>query len=242
MDNIPVPTKPTCKYDEMTETFVKETISALFMETNLNKTNLHTIEKRCIDHKEAIDFCTSSMKNVQGKLEEMSNPTIGQGSSLGSSQSDKNEVNNSGLDGLCEFAMEINDKVSGIINIVLANEYEVSKLIKEMNFIKEQCNQSCQENCGSLEKCLDNMDRLGNWTMQLKKDMERCKRIMSNDFILSNSSSEEIFEDADTKTLSGISRQKSLLDVEDQQNQYGLSQKMGYWEYWGTVWIKIGIW
>ena len=83
------------------------------------------------------------------------------------------------------------------------------------------------------------MDRFGNWIMQLKKDMERCKRIMSNDFILSNSSSEEIFEDADMKRLSGISRQKSILDVEDQQNQYGLSQKIGDWEYWEPMAVHI---
>ena len=56
-------------YDPHSDTFVKEAIDALFMETNVNRNGLDKIQKTCDDHRAAIDLCSLAVQNIQKKLD-----------------------------------------------------------------------------------------------------------------------------------------------------------------------------
>ena len=57
------------QYDPHSDTFVKEAIDALFMETNVNRNGLDKIQKTCNDHRAAIDLCSLAVQNIQTKLD-----------------------------------------------------------------------------------------------------------------------------------------------------------------------------
>ena len=91
-----------------------------------------------------------------------------------------------GLEGICQFAIQINDKVTEISSRILACEFKISQVSDELLLSKKFTGRINNENSSQLECCLRRMDGFETMIKELKADIDKCKQIMSNDFILLN--------------------------------------------------------
>ena len=103
-----------------------------------------------------------------------------------SSDQDSNDMIVDGLEGICQFAIQINDKVTEISNRILACEFKISQVSDEILLSKKFTGRINIENSSQLECYLKRLDGFEILIKELKGDIDKCKQIMSNDFILLN--------------------------------------------------------
>ena len=125
-----------------------------------------------------------SGKVVQEKFKEM----------FATSDDNCNDFLNDGIDGICQFAIQINDKVTEISNRILASEFKISQIHDEILLTKKGSDQSNKESVMQLNVSLRRLDAFETTIEEMKKDIDKCKAIMSNDFILLNEEESNLSE------------------------------------------------
>ena len=104
---------------------------------------------------------------------------------------DTDEMINIGLDGLCHFAIQINDKVSEISNNILATDFNVSELSGKLLINMEEYQEDTEKNNEQFKLSFKRMEEFEIIINELRKDIHTCKQIMSNDFALFNDGNDD---------------------------------------------------
>ena len=129
---------------------------------------------------------TLSVNIIQEKFKEIIPDEAVELFSMRAPDYDGNDVITDGLDGICHFAIQINDKVTEISNRILASEFKISQVNDDLLLTKKVCDKARKDDCCQINDSLRRLSEFELTITDLKRDIDRCKEIMSNDFILSN--------------------------------------------------------
>ena len=110
------------------------------------------------DDLQIISKNTISGKIVQEKIKKQLSQEIGGPFFTNESDQDSNDMIVDGLEGICQFAIQINDKVTEISNRILACEFKISQVSDELLLSKKFTGRINNENSSQLEYCLRRMD------------------------------------------------------------------------------------
>ena len=177
------------RHKEVVNETEEHTNKALAEVTHRIKKNEDTIENLQNGHndiKKTIPTNTLSLHKVQANMEKDNNkkiePTKPAPETINISRDVGASLNNE-LKTLCQFAVQMNDKVSGVSKRILGNEYKISDLDSRLNRIDQRCVQTSIHH-ENKQRISDEM--IQSLIQQLKYDIDQRVKILSQDFVPSD--------------------------------------------------------
>lgn len=177
------------KHKEVVNETDENTDKALTEVTHRIKKNediIQNLQNGQNDIKKTIGSYTHILDKVQANMEKDSNkkiePTKLAPESVKISRGASESLNNE-LKTLCQFAVQMNDKVSGVSKRILANEYKISDLDSRLNRIDKRCVQTSIHH-ENKQRISDEM--IQSLIQQLKYDINQCVKMLSQDFVPSD--------------------------------------------------------
>ena len=177
------------KHKEVVNETDEHTDKALTEVTHRVKKNediIETLQNGHNDIKKTIRSNTLILHKVQANMEKDSNnkiePTKLAPEAINISRDVSASLNNE-LKTLCQFAVQMNDKVSGVSKRILANEYKISDLDTRLNRIDKRCVQTSIHH-ENKQRISDEM--IQSLIQQLKYDINQCVKMLSQDFVPSD--------------------------------------------------------
>lgn len=175
-------TKVANETDEHTD----EALTEVTHGVKKNKDDIENLQNGYNDIKKTIGSYTHILDKVQEKMEKIVKkeiePTMPSTESFKIS-TDVGESLNNELKTLCQFTVQMNDKVSGVSKRILANEFKTSDIDSRLNRIDKRCVQTSIHH-ENKQRISDEM--IQSLIQQLKYDINQCVKMLSDDFMPSD--------------------------------------------------------